>query len=57
MNRQLHKHHKCKNVEELKEKLQQVRQSIPASYLHAVFDGMNARMKRVLDLNSDHIGK
>ena len=51
MDSQLHRHHKCKNVEELKEKLEEVRQSIPASYLHNAFDGMNARMKGVLDLN------
>ena len=57
MNSQVHKHHKCKIVEELKEKLEQVRQSIPASYLHAVFDGMNSRMKRVLELDGDYIGK
>jgi len=57
MNGQLHTHHRCKNMEELKAKLEQVRQSIPASYLHNGFDGMNARMKRVLDLNGDYIGK
>jgi transposase len=57
MDSKLHKLHRCKNVEELKEKLEQVRQSIPSSYLHNVFDGMNARMKRVLDLNGDYIGK
>ena len=49
MDSQLHKHHKCKNVEELKEKLEQVRQSVPASYLHNAFDGMNARMERVVE--------
>ncbi|DBA98221.1 TPA: hypothetical protein ACH3X1_001147 [Trebouxia sp. C0004] len=52
MDSHLHRHHKCKNVEQLKEKLEEVRQSIPASYLHNAFDGMNARMKRVLDLNA-----
>ena len=40
MDSKLHKLHRCKNVEELKEKLEQVRQSIPSSYLHNVFDGM-----------------
>ena len=57
MDRQLHKHHKCKNVQELKEKLEEVRQSIPQTYLHNLFDGMPARMKRVIKLNGDHIGK
>ena len=57
MDSQLHKHHKCKNVEESKEKLQQVRQFMPASYLQNVLDGLNARMKRVLDLNGDYIEK
>ena len=44
-------------MEELKEKLEQVRQSVPASYLHNAFDGMNARMKQVVDLNGDYIEK
>ena len=55
MHSQLHKHHTF--VEELQEKLERVRQTIPVSYLHNVFDGMDARMKRVLDLNGDYIGK
>ena len=57
MNSKLHKLDKCKNIEELKEKLEQVRQSIPANFLHNMFDGMKARMQRVIDLNGDYIGK
>lgn len=57
MDSKLHKFDKCKNIEELKEKLEQVRQSIPASFLHNMFDGMKARMQRVIDLNGDYIGK
>ena len=57
MDSKLHKLDKCKNIEELKEKLEQVRQSIPASMLHAMFDGMKARMQRVIELNGDYIGK
>ena len=57
MDRRLHKLHKCQNVEQLKEKLEEVRQSIPASLLHSLFDGMPARMRRVLEENGGYIGK
>ncbi len=57
MDSRLHKLHKCKYVEELKEKLDEVRQSIPSSFLHHLFDGMNTGMKRVNSLNGDCIGK
>ena len=46
-----------KNIEELKEKLEQIRQSIPPSLLHNMFDGMKARMQRVIELNGDSIGR
>lgn len=57
MDSKLHKLHKCNNIEELKEKLEEVRQSIPPTYLHNVFDGMKNRMKRVIELHGDYIGK
>ena len=57
MDSNLHKLDKCKNIEGLKEKLEQVRQSIPVSFLHNMFDGMKARMQRVVELNGDDIGK
>ena len=57
MDSKLHKLDKCKNIEELKEKLEQVRQSISAIFLHNMFDGMQAKMQRVTGLNGDYIGK
>ena len=57
MDSKLHKYHKCKSVEELKDKLEQVRQSIPPTLLHNMFDGMKARMERVIALHGDYIGK
>ena len=57
MDSKLHKLHKCHNVEQLKEKLEEVRQSIPASLLHSLFDGMQARMQRVLEEEGGHIGR
>ena len=44
MDSELHELDKCKNVEELKEKLEQVRQSIPPMLLHSMFDGMKGRI-------------
>ena len=41
MDSKLHKLDKRKNMEELKGKLEQVRQLIPPSLLHNMFDGMN----------------
>ena len=57
MDARLHKLHKCKNIEELKANLELVRQAIPPSMLHNMFDGMKARMERVIELNGDYIGK
>lgn len=57
MDHKLHKLPVCKNVEELKQKLEEIRRSIPACMLHAMFDGMPARTKRVVALNGDYIGK
>ena len=57
MDRQLHKHHKCENIEQLKDKLEAVRQSIPASLLHSLFDGMNTRMRSVIEEGGGSIGK
>ena len=47
----------CNNVEELKQKLEEIWQSSPACMLHAMLDGMPARMRHVVALNGDHIGK
>lgn len=57
MDRQVHKQQPCKTVDELKDRLEGVRQSIPISQLHALFDGMPARMQRVIELSGDHIGR
>ena len=57
MDTQLHKQRACKNVEELKARLETVRQSIPASMLHALVDGMRGRMQHVIQLSGDHIGR
>jgi transposase len=57
MDSRLHKLHKCKNIEELKQKLEEIRKSIPLSFLHNLFDGMNNRMRRVIELNGDYINK
>ncbi|KAL3155079.1 hypothetical protein ABBQ38_011143 [Trebouxia sp. C0009 RCD-2024] len=51
MEGKLHKEYQPKNVEELKDSLEQIRQSIPASMLHNMFDGFQARMQRVVDLD------
>ena len=48
MDSKLRKLDKCKFVEELEEKQEHARQSIPASFLHNLFDGMKARMQRLL---------
>ena len=57
MDTQLHKQDSCKSVDELKQRLESIRKSIPMKQLHALFDGMNARMKRVIELNGGHIGR
>ena len=57
MDSKLHKLDKSKNIEELKEKLEQVRLSIPPMLLHSMFDGMKARMERVIELKGNYIGK
>ena len=46
-------------TEALEEKLdlEHVRQSTPASFWHNMFDGVKARMQRVIDLNGDYIRK
>ena len=44
-------------TEPLKEKLEHVRQSTPASFWHNMFDGVKDRMQRVIDLNGDYIRK
>ena len=53
MDSRLHKLHKCKNIEALKDNLEHIRQTIPPNLLHNMFDGMKARMERVIKLNGD----
>ena len=55
MEGKLHKEYQPKNIEELKDNLEQIRQSIPASMLHNTFDRFHARMQRVVDLSGDYI--
>ena len=59
MDTQLYKQQACKNVEELKARLATIRQSIPVSMLHALFDAhdMRGRMQGVVQLSGDHTGR
>ena len=57
MDDQLQKHHSPSNIDEIKESLKLVTQSIPLSMLHALFDGLDARMKWVMELHGAYIGK
>ena len=57
MDQQLHKMHKPKNVDELKQSLETVRESIPVSMCRRLFDGMNNRMRVVIERDGGHIGK
>ena len=68
MDTHLHKQQPCKSMEELKARLETIRQSVPASMLHALFDGiyegqyirgayMRGRMQRVVQRSVDHIGR
>ena len=56
MDAKLKKHYKPKNVEELKECLEKVRQSIPTDYLEALFGGMGDRMRLCTDLMVNRYG-
>ena len=55
MDDKLHKQHKPTNIEELKQSLEATKQSIPFSMLHNLFDGFDARMKRVIALKGPYI--
>ena len=57
MDAKLKKDYKPKNVEELKECLEKVRQSISIDDLEALFDGMDNRMSQCINLGGEHIGK
>ena len=57
MDSRLHKLHKCNNIEKLEANLEHIRQTIPPSLLHNMFDDMKARMERVIELDGDYIGK
>lgn len=56
MDSKLHKQYKPKNIEELKQSLEEIRLSIPLSMLRSLMTGMQRRMKRVIALNGEHIG-
>ena len=57
MEGKLHKEYKPHNIEELKECLEQIRQSIPLSMVRTMFDNYEARMRRVIDCNGAYINK
>ena len=57
MEGKLHKEFKPKNVEELKDSLEQIRQSIPSDMLRNMFDHYEARMHQVVDMGGDYINK
>ena len=57
MDDQLQRHHDPTNIEEMKECLELVRQFIPLFMLHALFDGLDASMRRVIELDGGYIGK
>ena len=44
-------------LDKLKEKLKQVKQSIPPVLLHSMFDGTTAGLQRVTGLNGSYIAK
>ena len=57
MEGKLHKEYKPHNIEELKECLEQIRQSIPLNMVRTMFDSYEARMRRVIDCNGAYINK
>lgn len=57
MDHKLHTEYKPNNIDELKQCLQEINKAIPASMLHNLFDGLDARMKQVIELGGDYIGK
>lgn len=57
MDHKLHKEYRPNTIDELKQCLQEINKAIPASMLRNLFDGLNARMKRVIELDGDCIGK
>ena len=56
MDAELHKQGKISGLPELKERLEAIRERITADHLHALFDSMQGRMKRVIELNGEHTG-
>lgn len=57
MEGKLHKEYQPKTIEELKDSLEKIRQSIPASMLHTMFDNFHARMQKVVEKDGDYINK
>ena len=45
------------NIQELKDNLEEVRQSIPVCLLDNLFDNMKGRMERVIESKSNYINK
>ena len=57
MDGQLQMHHNPKNIEEMKECLELVRQSIPLSVLRTYMNSLDSRMRKVIELDGGYIGK
>ena len=57
MEQQLGDREGINNTDDLQSRLMAIRDSITLTQLHALFDGMNDRMKRVVKLQGSHIGK
>ena len=57
MEQQLSDREGINNTDDLQSRLMAIRDSITLTQLHALFDGMNDRMKRVVKLQGSHIGK
>ena len=57
MEQQLGDREGINNTDDLQSRLMAIRDSITLTQMHALFDGMNDRMKRVVKLQGSHIGK
>ena len=57
MEQQLGDREGINNTDDLPIRLMGIRDSITLTQLHALFDGMNDRMKRVVKLQGSHIGR
>ena len=57
MEQQLGDREGINSTDDLQSRLMVIRDSITLTQLHVLFDGMNDRMKRVVNLQGSHIGK